>query len=101
MLAGHTTSTPVFPLVVQVVVKMANHIFDGLVSPLWVEGILDGFRCLYQVVDIDARSIAEDSPEETRKIKEESLDEKHYRYPLVVTYVLLDHTRLSSYSITW
>ena len=74
MLASHTTSTPVLPLVVQIVIKMADHVFDGLISPLWIESILDGFGRFHQVVDVDTGSVAEDAPDDAGQIEEKCLD---------------------------
>lgn len=42
----------VLPLVLEVVVEVSDHVLDGLVSPLWVEGVLDGVCRLYHVVDV-------------------------------------------------
>jgi len=52
----------VFALVVKVMVKMANHVLDGLVATFWVQRILDRLGRLDEVVDVDTRSLTEDLP---------------------------------------
>ena len=101
MFTSETASAPVFSLVIQIVIQMANHVLDGLVPPLWIQGILDGFCCLYEVVDVDTWSVTKDSPEEAWQVEQEGLDKQYNRNPLVVSYVLLNDARLSCHAVTW
>jgi len=48
------TSTAVVVLVVEVMVEMANHVANRLLSSLRVQCVLDRLRRLNEIVDVDA-----------------------------------------------
>ena len=101
MFTGDTASSPVLTLVVQVVIQMTDHVLDRLITPLRVQGILDRLRRLHQVVHVDPWAITEHPPQKARQVEQEGLKKKHDGNPLVVTQVLLQGTRLTSYGMLW
>ena len=95
VLQADTASAAVLALVVQVVVEMPDHVFNGLVAALRVQRVLDRVGRLHEVVNVDAGTFAEHLPDDRRQVEQESLDQQHDRHPLVVTQVLLDGTLLA------
>jgi len=91
------TSSAVVPLVVEVVVEVADHVANGLLASLRVERVLDGLGCLDEVVDVDAGAVAEDTPEDARDAEEHRLREQYDRHPLIVADVTLHHAHLARY----
>jgi len=75
---------PVAVLIFEVVVEVANHVLDRLLTPLRVECVLDRLGRLDEVVDVDARPVVEHAPEEARQVEEERLEkvelDKEYNY---------------------
>jgi len=57
-------STAVVSLILQVVIQMSDHVFDGLVAALRVQGVLDRVCRLDEVVHVDTGPLAEQLPED-------------------------------------
>ena len=53
------TSAAVVALVVEVVVEVTNHVSDRLLASLRVQSVLYRLGCFHQIVDVDARPVAE------------------------------------------
>ena len=83
----------VFPLVFQIMVEVANHVFYRFIATFRVKGILYGLGSFGQIVDIDARAVAEHAPYETGYVEQKSLHKQHDGHPLVIADVLLYCTR--------
>ena len=64
---------PVALLVLEVVVEMADHVLDGLLAPLRVQRVLDRLGRLDEVVDVDARPVVEQAPEQARHVEQQRL----------------------------
>jgi len=95
---SYRTSASVVALVVEVVVEMSNHVANRLFASLRVQRVLDRLGRLDEVVDVDAGTVAEDTPEHTRHAKQKGLCEKYDRHPLIVADVTLDDTVLTRHS---
>ena len=91
------TSAAVVALVVEVVVEVSYHVTNRLLASLRIQRVLDRLRRFHEVVDVDARTVAEHSPEHARHAKQQRLCEQYDRYPLVVADVALNDTWLTRY----
>jgi len=64
VLQTDAASASVLALVVEVVVEMPDHVLDCLVAALRIQRVLDRVSCLDEVVDVDARPLAEHLPDD-------------------------------------
>jgi len=48
---------------------MADHVLDGLLASFRVQRVLDRLGCLDKVVDVDAGTVVQQSPEQTRNVE--------------------------------
>ena len=54
-------------------VEVADHVLDGLLAALRVQRVLDRLGRFDEVVDVDARAIVEQAPEQTRHVEQQRL----------------------------
>ena len=60
---------PVALLVLEVVVEVADHVLDGLFAAFRVQRVLDRLGRLDEIVDVDARTVVQQSPEQARYVE--------------------------------
>ena len=87
MLDDDATSATILTLVLQVVIKMADHVLDRLVASFRIKGVLDRLGSFHEVVDVDSGSVAAYAPDDAGKVEEKRLDKENDGDPLVVADV--------------
>jgi len=82
-----TAAGAVALLVLEVMVEMSNHVFDRLFSSLRVQSVLDRLGSLDEIVDVDAGTVIQQSPKQTRQVKQQRL-QTFFLHSVIVTSTL-------------